>query len=67
MQTALLIIEIVLALLLVLAILIQEKGSGFGEAIGGVGGSSFETTKRGPEGVLATLTVILMVLFLTQR
>ncbi len=64
MHTVLLIAQIVSAILLVLAILIQERGSGMGEAIGGTGGSGFETTKRGAERVIARATVVILGTFL---
>lgn len=64
MQTALVIIQIVAAVLLVFVILVQEKGSGLGEAIAGGSASSFQTSKRGAEKVLSQITVGLLVLFL---
>lgn len=64
MHTALIIVQIVLALMLTIAILIQERGSGMGEAIGGSGGAGFQTSKRGAEKVLAQATVVLLVAFL---
>lgn len=64
MQTTLLITQLVLAVLLVLLILIQERGSGLGEAISGVGSSPIKTQKRGAEKILAQLTVVATVLFL---
>jgi len=64
MQTALLIIQLVLAVLLVLLILIQERGSGLGEAISGVGGAPIQSQKRGAEKILAQSTIVLVTLFL---
>ncbi len=64
MQNALMIAQIVTALLLCLLILIQERGSGLGEGIAGVGGGAIQTKKRGAEKVLANLTIVLIVLFL---
>lgn len=64
MQTALLIAQIVTSLLLSLLILIQERGSGLGEGIAGVGGGAIQTKKRGAEKILANLTIVLIVLFL---
>ncbi len=64
MQSTLLIINLILGLLLTLLILMQEKGEGFGEAIGGSGGGGgFQTTKRGAELLLAKLTVLFFILF----
>lgn len=64
MQTALLITQITISILLSLLILIQERGSGLGEGIAGVGGTTIQTKKRGAEKVLAQLTVVLIVVFL---
>lgn len=63
MDKILLISQIVSGAFLVLLILMQEKGSGLGEAIGGTG-SNYQTTKRGAEKVLATATILLLVIFL---
>ncbi len=62
MQTALLIAQFISGLFLALLILLQEKGSGLGEAIGGTG-ASYQSVKRGAEKVLANLTIVLVVLF----
>lgn len=63
MDKILLISQIVSGGFLVLLILMQEKGSGLGEAIGGAG-ANYQTTKRGAEKVLATLTIVLLCVFL---
>lgn len=63
MQNAILIAQQVTGILLVLLILVQEKGSGLGEAIGGTG-ANYQTTKRGAEKVLARTTVLFLVAFL---
>lgn len=62
-HTILLISHVVVALLLAFLILVQEKGSGLGEAIGGVG-ASYQTTKRGAEKFLASATVVMLCAFL---
>lgn len=54
--------QVILAILLALLILIQEKGSGLG-TLGGGGGGEFYATKRGAEKVIARLTVIVAALF----
>lgn len=64
MQTAILIAQIVVSIFLALLILVQERGSGLGEGIAGVGGTTIQTKKRGAEKVLANLTVGMIVLFL---
>ncbi len=65
MQLILNIIQLLTALLLIVTILVQEKGAGLGEGIGGQSASSsFETSKRGAEKFLGQLTVVLVVIFL---
>ena len=54
--------QIVLSVLLIGAILLQQKGGGLGSAFGGMGGSSYHT-KRGFEKVLFFSTIILGILF----
>jgi protein translocase SecG subunit len=60
MKTILTVIQIVVALLLMGAILIQAKGTGFGRSWGG--SSSF--TRRGLEKLIFKATFILSALFL---
>ncbi len=55
------IIQLVLAILLTIAILLQQKGSGLGSAFGG--GSNIYTSKRGVDKVLFQATIILAILF----
>jgi protein translocase SecG subunit len=57
------IVEVVVAILLSVLILMQQRGSGMGSAIGGTGGGEFYATKRGAEKVLAQFTVALAVIF----
>jgi preprotein translocase subunit SecG len=56
------IIQIVSAVLLTLAVLIQQKGTGLGSAFGGEG--NIYRTKRGLEKNLHILTIILAAVFL---
>ena len=63
-MNALQILQIISAVFLIGIILVQEKGSGFGEAIGGAGAASFETQKRGAEKVLSRLTTLLFIIFI---
>ena len=54
--------QIVLSVLLVAGILLQQKGSGLGSALGG---SSIEySTKRGAEKFIFWATIVLAVLFM---
>ncbi|PIX62122.1 preprotein translocase subunit SecG [Candidatus Uhrbacteria bacterium CG_4_9_14_0_2_um_filter_41_50] len=56
------IIQLVLALLLTGAVLIQAQGAGLGGVFGGEGG--VYRTKRGAEKKLYTATIVLAILFL---
>ena len=62
MQTVLTIAQIITAVLLVTAILLQNRGAGLGAAFGGE--SNAYATKRGPEKFLYRSTIVLAVLFL---
>ncbi|MBU1992581.1 MAG: preprotein translocase subunit SecG [Patescibacteria group bacterium] len=55
------ILQVVLSILLALAILSQNRGSGLSAVFGGEGG--FYRTKRGAERVLSIATVVLAVLW----
>jgi len=61
MFNALLIVQLILAVLLISCILLQSQGSGLGAAMGG-GGETYHT-KRGLEKVVFYLTIIGAVLF----
>jgi len=54
--------EIIVSSALVLVILLQARGSGFGGALGG--SSTFFRTRRGAEKTLFQLTIILVVVFI---
>jgi len=62
MQNFLTITEIVLAILLTIVILLQQKGSGLGAVFGGEG--NVFRTKRGLEKKLHHVTIILSILFI---
>lgn len=64
METFLKIFQIVVSVLLILAILSQQRSSGLSLTFGG-SGATFHT-KRGPEKVLAQLTVVLAILFVAS-
>lgn len=54
-------IQIALSVLLVIAILMQARGSGVGESFGGSG--AVYRTRRGIEKSLYTATILLAILF----
>lgn len=56
------IIQIILSTLLVVVILLQQKGSGIGSAFGGASGS-IVSTRRGVDKILFNTTVVLAILF----
>jgi len=62
MRSVISIIQIILGVLLVLVILIQQKGSGLGSSFGG--DLSFYRTKRGAEKLLFYATIVLSVVFI---
>lgn len=61
MQTILSVTQIIFSVLLSLAILAQNRGTGLSATFGGGGG--FYASKRGAEKVLSTATIVLAVLF----
>lgn len=61
MQTVLTISQIIIAILLVLFILMQDKGTGLSATFGGSG--NFYASKRGVEKILSKGTVLLAILF----
>lgn len=62
MKTAISLIQIILGIVLILVIIIQQKGSGLGSSFGG--DMSFYRTKRGAEKLLFYITIGLSVAFI---
>jgi len=62
MKQAILILQIAVSALIVIAVLLQNRGSGLSAVFGG--GGSIYRTKRGLEKGLFVLTVILVILFI---
>lgn len=62
MKQVISLIQIILGILLVLVILVQQKGSGIGSTFGG--DLSFYRTKRGAEKFLFWATIVLAALFI---
>ena len=61
MLIALNVLQIGLAILLMFAVLLQQRGAGLGAGFGG--DSTVFTTKRGAEKVLYNATIVLGILF----
>lgn len=57
-----LIVQILVSVLLVVFILLQQKGAALGSAFGGEGG--FYTKKRGPEKFIFIATIVLAGFFI---
>ncbi|MEK7194983.1 MAG: preprotein translocase subunit SecG [Patescibacteria group bacterium] len=55
-------IQITSAVLLIITILLQQKGNGLGSTFGGSGGEY--STKRGAERVIFGATIVLAVIFI---
>lgn len=62
MNPVIALIQIILGIILILVIIIQQKGTGLGTAFGG--DLSFYRTKRGAEKLLFYLTIILSSVFI---
>lgn len=62
MQKIFSIIQLVSAVLLIAAILIQSRGAGLGGVFGGEGG--VYRTKRGAEKIIFIATIVLAIIFL---
>ena len=62
MKMALSVLQLVLSVLLIVVVLLQQKGSGLGSAFGG--SNSVYTTRRGVDKVLFNATIVIVVAFL---
>ncbi len=62
MKNILLIVQVIVSVLLIVAILLQNRGQGLSASFGGSG--EFYRSKRGLEKILFWLTVILVGFFL---
>lgn len=62
MKTFLTVFQIVVSALLIITILVQEKGVGLSSTFGG--GGEFYRSRRGIDKILFVVTVVLSVLFM---
>ncbi|MCL4240623.1 MAG: preprotein translocase subunit SecG [Dehalococcoidia bacterium] len=58
------ILQIIVSVTLIVVVLLQAKGSGFGAALGGMSGGSVYRTKRGLEKTLFQATILLIIVFI---
>ncbi len=56
-------LQIGISAVLIVVVLLQVKGSGFGAALGGMSGGGVYRTKRGLERTLFQATILLVVAF----
>lgn len=64
MDAALQIASIIVSVLLVILILLQVKGGGLSNLLGGEGGLGISRTRRGLEKTLFQITIVMAALFL---
>lgn len=57
------ILQITISAVLIVVVLLQVKGSGFGAALGGMSGGGVYRTKRGLERTLFQATILLVIAF----
>ena len=62
MENILTITQLIAAVLLVITVLMQQRGTGLGGAFGG-GGAEVYSAKRGAEKVVFNTTIVLAVIF----
>ena len=55
--------QITVAVILIIAILLQKRGMGMGSVLGGGGEGNVYRTKRGFEKTIFTSTIVLSILF----
>lgn len=55
------IVQLVLSILLIIAVLMQQRGSGMGAAFGG--GGVVYNTRRGVDKILFQITIVISILF----
>lgn len=58
------IVQITISVILIVVVLLQVKGSGFGAALGGMSGGGVYRTKRGLERTLFQATILLVIAFI---
>ena len=64
MQIAITVLQLVSSVLLIIVVLMQQKGAGLGSAFGG--GDAVFTTRRGPEKFVFNATIVLSIILLVS-
>jgi len=64
METTFNILQPIIAILLMVSVLLQQKGTGLGSAFGSGNGAEVYSSKRGAEKVLFRTTITLSIIFL---
>jgi preprotein translocase subunit SecG len=63
MENILNIAQVISAILIVVLVLLQQRGTGMGGAFGG-GGTEVYSVKRGAEKIIFNLTIVVSIVFL---
>jgi len=64
MERAFMIVSIIISVLLIILILLQVKGTGLGDLLGGSGDTGITRTRRGLEKTLFQITIGLAIAFM---
>lgn len=63
LNTVILFLDVIVGLVLIIAILLQQKGAGLGAGFGGSGGGGVVSTRRGVDLFLYKVTIVSSILF----
>ena len=63
MKTVISIAQIISAVVLIILVLMQDRGEGVGESLGGTQSGGASHTRRGMENTLHITTIIFLILF----
>ena len=63
LNAVILFLDVIVGLVLIIAILLQQKGAGLGAGFGGSGGGGVVSTRRGVDLFLYKVTIVSSILF----
>jgi len=63
MQSIIGIIQLVVAVILIVLVILQDRGEGLSDTFGGGGGSGFSSRRRGFENAIHVATIVGVVVF----